>query len=370
MIPENFLRDFLRSPDDVDESEGVAFLKRCLGESKLRDTLLCWMAAASRAPFLPGAAAMLLRALLEDAPPSPLPGAESAVNIVGTGGGRATFNVSTAAAFVAASCGIKVIKTGSHAYAGRCGALDVLTELGVVTNASMPELADQLSEFRLVFVPPSHYAKTIRALAVQLAPMPLKVTGQLLNLIGPLLNPYRVGAQITGVARADMLHDYAGLVSRHDHLRPEAARMWIVHAECGMDELCSLSANSVVALGTAPAAGPVVPTRFGFEPNADLQSLAPATSNREAATLVETILSGNGKAAPTQTVALNAAAAIRLGNGARDLEDAYRQAIDSLESGAPADLLMRLRAACAERRAPIFPAATPHAPHQAIGERS
>jgi anthranilate phosphoribosyltransferase len=137
-----------------------------------------------------------------------------------------------------------------------------------------------------------------------------------------------------------------------------------------MDELCSLSANSVVALGTAPAIEQILPERLGCHPDADPQSLAPAASKQEAAALVHSILSGNGEPASTQTVALNAAAVILLGNGACDLEEAYGLAIDALESGAPADLLTRMRSACMTRRSVVLPAAPQHQQHHATEESS
>jgi anthranilate phosphoribosyltransferase len=341
---EDFLRAFLRTPERTNVTDGIAFLKTCLGDQKHHDMLVAWLAAASREPFLPSAATMLLQALVEEFPPRVLPGAECAVNIVGTGGGLPTFNISTAAAFVAATCQVPVVKTGSHAYSGRCGALDVQDRLGVLLNCSAQALSERLQEHKLVFVPQSHYSPRVRTLVARLAPMPIKVVGRLLNLIGPLLSPYRVAAQVTGVADVAMMETYAEFVRAN-----AATPMWILHALCGMDELCSLSENRVIAVGGAPDIVAIYPEALKCHLNADTRantsSLSGSCSADEAALKIEQILAGKGDLVQTQTVALNAAAVIHLGGASVSFEVAYRCALDALADGAPARLLAGLRAA-------------------------
>lgn len=351
MTPEDFLRAFLQAPESAPVADGVAFLDVCLRSQDHRDLLVAWLAAASRGGLLPNAATMLLQALVADHPPRALAGAESAVNIVGTGGGLPTFNISTAAAFVAAACGVPVLKTGSHAYSSRCGALDVLAHLGVLWHASRDDLSESLNEFGVAFVPQTHYSPRVRALVARLAPLSVRTAGRLLNLIGPLLCPYRVAAQVTGVAEAAMLEPYAEAVRANS-----GTPMWIVHALCGMDELCSLSENRIVALSGAPQMSGVVPAELGCVQDAGAHAeawpLAGAANPKGAAAMIESVLAGHGHSVQAQTVALNAAAAIHVA-GARDsFAEAYRLALDALADGAPAAILQRLKAAAQRRHQP------------------
>ena len=122
-----------------------------------------------------------------------LPESHLTVNIVGTGGGPATFNITTTASFVVAAAGLTVIKTGSHAFRGKSGFADVAARLGTI-KVSMPwdHLEATARDIGIVFVPPSYHVPVLGQLANSFSPDVFRKVGGYLNKLGPILSPLRV----------------------------------------------------------------------------------------------------------------------------------------------------------------------------------
>src|SRR6478672_3560465 len=133
-----------------------------------------------------------------NAQPGPPP--KTTVNIVGTGGGPSTFNLSTASAFVGAALGARVIKTGSRAYASKTGSVDLLDRLGLKLTKSYEENDQMLEEFGIACAGPFVYPKELRLIARNILPFGMKTVGRFFNVIGPFLGAIPVTTQITGAS--------------------------------------------------------------------------------------------------------------------------------------------------------------------------
>ena len=142
---------------------------------------------------------------LRERNPQPDPPARPTVNIVGTGGGPSTFNLSTASAFVAAAMGARVIKTGSRAYASRTGSVDLLDRLGIQQTTSYEQTEEMLETFGIACAGPFVYPKELRLLARAILPFGMKTVGRFFNVIGPFLAAIPVSTQITGVSDHSVL---------------------------------------------------------------------------------------------------------------------------------------------------------------------
>ena len=174
-------------------------------------------------------------------PPAP---AQTTVNIVGTGGGPSTFNLSTASAFVAAAMGARVIKTGSRAYASRTGSVDLLDRLGIKQAANYEQLEEQLENFSIACAGPFVYPRELRLLARQILPFDMKTVGRFFNLIGPFLGAVPVSLQITGVSDHTVLPTFRQLVSEDS-----TKLYWVCWNDLGVDELLSVAESHVYDSG-------------------------------------------------------------------------------------------------------------------------
>ena len=182
-----------------------------------------------------GTSVSTLLSSLKERNPRPDPPPRRTVNIVGTGGGPSTFNLSTASAFVAAAMGARVIKTGSRAYASRTGSVDLLDRLGIRQTSSYEQTEEMLDTFGMACAGPFVYPKELRMLARQILPFDMKTVGRFFNLIGPFLAAVPVSLQITGVSDHSVLPTFRGLVSEDP-----SKDYWVVWNDVGVDELMSV----------------------------------------------------------------------------------------------------------------------------------
>src|SRR5438270_6172932 len=175
-----------------------------------------------------GASVSSLLSSLRARNPQPGPPSRTTVNIVGTGGGPSTFNLSTASAFVAAAMGARVIKTGSRAYASRTGSVDLLDRLGIRMAGTYEELEELLDSFGIACAGPFVYPRELRLLARQILPFDMKTVGRFFNLVGPFLAAVPVAVQITGVSDHSVLSTFRGLTAAD-----ETRRYWLVWNDLG-----------------------------------------------------------------------------------------------------------------------------------------
>src|SRR5687767_13157019 len=123
---------------------------------------------------------------------------EDLVDTCGTGGGAVpTFNISTAAALLAAGCGVRVAKHGNRSFTSRCGSADVLEALGIPIEASLPVMERALRDAGIVFM----FAPVMHPAMRHVGPVRRELAiPTVMNIVGPLANPAMAGRQIVGVA--------------------------------------------------------------------------------------------------------------------------------------------------------------------------
>jgi anthranilate phosphoribosyltransferase len=255
----------------------------------------------------------------------PLAGVEHLVDTCGTGGdGAHTFNISTAAAFVAAACGARVAKHGGRSVSSTSGSADVLEALGVNVNLSPEKVAQAVKEIGVGFMfAPNHHSAMKHAAPVR------KELGvrTLFNLLGPLTNPAGAPNQVLGVfdraLTGKLARSLQTLGSRH---------VLVVHAEEGLDELSLASPTFVAELKDGHV------TEYELEPGVFGLPQTPASDmavngKDEAVDMLKAALE-NRHAGATAIVALNAGAAVYVAGKAESLQSGIAKAKTVIESGA------------------------------------
>jgi anthranilate phosphoribosyltransferase len=259
------------------------------------------------------------------------------VDTAGTGGGPSTFNVSTAAALVAAGAGCAVAKHGNRSNTSKCGSADLLEALGVNIELEPEAVGRCIDEIGFGFMfAPRHHAATAHVIPARKA---LGVR-TIFNFLGPLTNPADADRQIFGVAdrhyQETIAEALVGLGS---------VRALVVAAEDGLDELSLASRTRVIEVADGGTSEWFVePGQFGLAP-ADLDAVAGGTPAENAA-IVRGVLRGD-PGPRRDLVLLNAAGAIYAGGLASDLEEGVAKAAATVDSGAAAEILERLIAATA-----------------------
>jgi anthranilate phosphoribosyltransferase len=250
------------------------------------------------------------------------PGAE--LDTCGTGGdGSHSFNISTAAAFVAAGAGVKVAKHGNRAMSSKCGSADVLEALGVRLDLQPAEVERCIRDVGIGFL----YAPAFHP-AMRHASAPRREVGvrTVFNVLGPLCNPARPGAQLLGVATPALLPKMAFVLGQLG-----CGRAMVVHGEDGIDEMTLRGKTLVCELeGGKLSSYEVRPGDFGLAGDAD--GACAGGSCEQNAALLRDVLSG-APGTYRDVVVMNSAAALRVAGVARDLRDGAGIAREVLDSG-------------------------------------
>jgi len=251
----------------------------------------------------------------------------------GTGGdAKGTFNVSTAAALVAAGAGCCVAKHGNRAVSSASGSADVLRELGVRIDAPVPVVERALREAGIGFL----FAPALHG-AMKHAIGPRREMGirTVFNILGPLTNPAGARRQLLGVYDPALLETMAAVLASLG-----SVRCLIVHGDDGLDELTTTTTSRVCEMEEGRLRSYTVSPEDVGLPRARLDDLRVA-SVAESAAAIRAVLAG--QAGPHRDiVVLNAAAALVAGGKATNLADGIRLAAASLDSGAAAKALERL----------------------------
>ena len=242
----------------------------------------------------------------------------------GTGGDfSGSINVSTAAGFVAAACGLPVVKHGNRSFTSKCGSADVLEALGARLDLSALESRDILDQTGFCFLLAPYYHPGIaHAGPVRRA---LKVR-TIMNLLGPCLNPARPSVQLLGVADPKLLQPIA------ETLRALGVdRALVVHGS-GLDEIALHGFTSAILLRDGKLEPiEITPEQAGLE-RMPLQQIKGGSPQENAERLVG-ILSGAGGSADIAVVALNAGALLMTAGKVADLREGVGFAMEAMRSG-------------------------------------
>jgi anthranilate phosphoribosyltransferase len=264
------------------------------------------------------------------------PSRRPVVDTCGTGGDAIkTFNVSTAAAFVAAGAGVAVAKHGNRSVTSKCGSADVLEALGIRFDLAPEEVAQCIDEIGLGFMfAPSYHPAMKHAMPVR-RELGLRTV---FNMLGPLTNPAGAEAQVLGVYAPELTELHAGVLSNLG-----STRAFVVHGAGGLDELSTLGKTRVTELRDGDLRTyEVVPEDMGLGRAAGPEQIQGGTPEENARLLTEVL---EGKQGPARDiVTLNAAAAIAAGGKAESLSDALPVAAEALDSGAALAKLRQLQA--------------------------
>lgn len=247
------------------------------------------------------------------------------IDTCGTGGDSScSFNISTAAAFVAAGAGMKVAKHGNRAMSSHCGSADVLEALGVKIDLEAEAVAKCLEEIGIgfMFAPIFHPA-------MKYAAAPRREIGirTVFNILGPLANPARAEYQVIGVPSRELGEKIALVLNRLG-----TKHSLVVHGLDGMDEI-SISAKSLIWDVTQDCVSPpyeVCPDDFGLR----LASMAEVIGRtpQENARILRSILAGE-RGPRRDIVVMNAAAALVAANKVSDFKEGVRIAEEVIDSG-------------------------------------
>ncbi len=319
----------------VDEDMWRSFWDRlCNGHLRRGEAVALLASLSTRLPD--DATLRALLTSLHERAPRPTVRFPGVVNIVGTGGGPKTFNVSTASAFVAAALGVRVVKTGSRAYSSRYGSMDLMQNLGIPLANSYEQIEEMLERFGIACAGYFIYPAELSLLAKNIFPFDMRVVGRFVNSIGPFLADIPISAQLTGVS------DHALLPS----LRSLAAdfadrRIWLCVNEFGADELISFSHNVIHPNG-GECDIQLAPNALGLDAGT-MTELRPVADGAPVVEHFLARLSGDGPRAGLQTIWLNAAALAVLSGTVDDWSTALQAAREVIERGAVTRLVNQMR---------------------------
>lgn len=250
----------------------------------------------------------------------------------GTGGdGLHTFNISTAAAIVAAAAGVSVAKHGNRAVSSKAGSADVLEALGVRIDLTPAQAQKSVEEVGIGFLfAPSHHAAMKYAAPVR---RELGVR-TIFNLLGPLSNPASATHQVVGVYDVAHIEPLAGALGA---LGLTAA--WVVHGYGGLDEVSPAGPTRVAQLVDGEVCTTELsPADFGLS-EVPLEALRGGDSHRNAEIIREVL---SGQEGPARVaVLLNTAAALRVAGVAQDPREAAERAAAAIDTGEARALLKR-----------------------------
>jgi anthranilate phosphoribosyltransferase len=280
----------------------------------------------------------LAAAMLDRAMPIAVPG--RLLDVVGTGGDRSmSVNISTMAAIVAAGAGAQVVKHGNRSASSKSGSADVLEALGIRLDLPASRVAEVATEAGITFCFSAAFHPAMRFAAVPRRELGVATS---FNLLGPLTNPARPGAQAIGCADPRMAPVMAGVFARR------GVDAWVFRGDDGLDELTTATTSSLWRVHGGEVSTATV----------DPQALGLATAGPEAlrggepaynADVVRRVLDGE-RGPVRDAVLLNAAAALAVYDAPGEAVDAALaaglvRAADALDTGAARGALDRWVAA-------------------------
>lgn len=326
-----FLARLMRS-EDLSMSDATAFFRALtdgnVGSNQIAAALTALTAKGETAEELAGMANHIRSLAVKIKSP------KNTIDIAGTGSSPAkVFNVSTAAALVAAGAGVVVAKQSNRGVTSKTGSTDVLGELGVRITGETDVAQTSLNGANLAFLFAPKFFPGLRRVADVRGRLGIRTC---LNVLGLLANPASVSRHLIGVWHPSLVEPVAQALSL---LKAENA--WVVHGTDGMDEI-TLNGKTMVGAVKGGEVRPymISPKDFGLK-NAKIEHLKAATP-KESAAIIRDVLSSKRRDEARSLVLINAAAAIFISGLANDPIQAARLAERSIDSGMAQNKLDRL----------------------------
>jgi len=253
-----------------------------------------------------------------------IPKVSYCIDTCGTGGdGSNTFNISTAAAIVAAAGGVYVAKHGNRSMSSKCGSADVLEALGINISLTPDQVRGSIEKVGIGFMFAQAFHKSMKHAAGPRKELGIKT---IFNILGPLTNPANAGGQILGVFDTKLTEPLANVL-----LNLGVERAMVIHGSDGMDEITITGTTKVSEVRD----GKVInyhlnPEDYGFK-IAVKEDLIGGDSQINADIIIS-IFSGE-KGPKRDILLLNAAAALYVGKVAASIEEGIKIATEIIDSG-------------------------------------
>ena len=256
------------------------------------------------------------------------------IDTCGTGGdGQNSLNISTAAAIVLASIGIKVAKHGNKAVSSNCGSADVLEALKININLKPQEAEHSISKvnFAFMFAPNYHQAmKHVGSARKKIA----KKT--IFNLIGPLSSPAQVKKQVVGVFNEKWMMPFAEALKENN-----VENAFIVHSEDGMDEISPFAKTKIVELNNGIIKSFIVDPVYLDITNKNKENLKGKNAEYNAQKIIDIFKGENNEF--SDSVSLNVAAGLLVSNKEKNFKKAYELSKQHLKSKKVYEHLQRIK---------------------------
>ena len=250
------------------------------------------------------------------------------VDSVGTGGdGLNTFNISTAAAFVAAGAGLKVAKHGNRAASGTCGSADLLEELGVKIELSPEGVERCIRESGIGFM----FAQAFHPSMRHAGPVRREIgIRTVFNILGPLTNPAGAQSMLVGVAFPELSEQMAEVLNLLD-----THHSMIVHGDGGLDEMTLSGDTSVWEVAGGKVSNWTLSVADTGLPVTPIEAVRGGDKAANAKTMRELL---DGAGGPVRDyVLLNSAGVLLVGDLVSNIRDGVQLAAQTIDSGAAKD---------------------------------
>ena len=258
----------------------------------------------------------------------------STIDTCGTGGdGQNSLNISTAAAIVLASMGVKVAKHGNKAVSSNCGSADVLEALKININLKPNEAEDSIKNFNFAFMFAPNYHSAMKHVGSARKKMGKKT---IFNLIGPLSSPAQVKRQVIGVFDKKWMMPFAEALKENN-----VVHAYIVHSDDGMDEISPFAKTNVVELKDEKINEFLIdPKDLGINSD-NKENLKGKNAEYNSKKIID-IYKGTSNEF-SQSVALNAAAGLIVAGKENNFKNAFKKTSEHLNSGKVFEHLTKLQ---------------------------
>ncbi len=258
----------------------------------------------------------------------------STIDTCGTGGdGQNSLNISTAAAIVLASMGVKVAKHGNKAVSSNCGSADVLEALKININLKPNEAEDSIKKFNFAFMFAPNYHSAMKHVGPARKKMGKKT---IFNLIGPLSSPAQVKRQVIGVFDKKWMMPFAEALKENN-----VVHAYIVHSDDGMDEISPFAKTNVVELKDGKINEFLIdPKDLGIS-SGNKENIKGKNAEYNSEKIID-IYKGTSNEF-SQSVALNAAAGLIVAGKENNFKNAFKKTSEHLNSGKVFEHLTKLQ---------------------------